>query len=109
MGGYNTFCEILSFDKPAIIVPRRVPRLEQFIRAERADALGLMTMLAPSQASDPLKMAAALRGLPSQPPPSTVSIPGLLDGLEVICEKVDQLLLPRPRWRSRPAAAERVS
>ena len=22
MGGYNTFCEILSFDKPALIVPR---------------------------------------------------------------------------------------
>ena len=22
MGGYNTFCEILSYDKPAVIVPR---------------------------------------------------------------------------------------
>jgi predicted glycosyltransferase len=28
MGGYNTFCEILSFDKPALIVPRTTPRLE---------------------------------------------------------------------------------
>ena len=37
MGGYNTFCEILSFDKPALIVPRVKPRLEQAIRAERAD------------------------------------------------------------------------
>ena len=27
MGGYNTFCEILSFDKPALIVPRTVPRM----------------------------------------------------------------------------------
>ena len=25
MGGYNTYCEILSFDKPALIVPRTVP------------------------------------------------------------------------------------
>lgn len=33
MGGYNTFCEILSFDKPALIVPRVKPRLEQAIRA----------------------------------------------------------------------------
>src|SRR5262249_44800360 len=32
MGGYNTFCEILSFDKRALIVPRTAPRLEQFIR-----------------------------------------------------------------------------
>ena len=35
MGGYNTFCEILSFDKRALIVPRTVPRLEQYIRAAR--------------------------------------------------------------------------
>ena len=45
MGGYNTFCEILSFDKPAVIVPRRHPRLEQFIRASRAEDLGLARML----------------------------------------------------------------
>src|SRR6202012_4099657 len=45
MGGYNTFCEILSFDKPALILPRTVPRLEQYIRATRATELGLVTML----------------------------------------------------------------
>ena len=39
MGGYNTFCEVLSFDKRAVIVPRTVPRLEQYIRASRAEAL----------------------------------------------------------------------
>ena len=42
MGGYNTFCEILSFDKRAIIVPRTAPRLEQYIRASRAQDLGLV-------------------------------------------------------------------
>lgn len=34
MGGYNSVCEVLSFDKPALIVPRIKPRLEQWIRAE---------------------------------------------------------------------------
>ena len=34
MGGYNTYCEILSFDKPALIVPRVEPRQEQLIRAQ---------------------------------------------------------------------------
>jgi len=29
MGGYNTFCEILSFDRPAILLPRATPRAEQ--------------------------------------------------------------------------------
>jgi predicted glycosyltransferase len=28
MGGYNTFCEILTLDKPALIIPRSVPRQE---------------------------------------------------------------------------------
>ncbi|MDH3737787.1 MAG: hypothetical protein OER92_01245, partial [Alphaproteobacteria bacterium] len=45
MGGYNTFCEILSFDKRALIVPRTRPRLEQFIRASRSQEFGLVKML----------------------------------------------------------------
>ncbi len=81
MGGYNTFCEILSFDKPALIVPRTVPRLEQFIRAERAAGLGLVAMLTEDQGRDPKIMAAALRHLPHQPRPSSVVIDGLLDGM----------------------------
>lgn len=45
MGGYNTVCEILSFEKPALIVPRVVPRREQFIRAERFREHGLLDVL----------------------------------------------------------------
>src|SRR6266404_687836 len=81
MGGYNTFCEILSFDKRALIVPRTAPRLEQFIRTERAAELGLLTMLPEQEGRDPRVMATALRHLTEQPPPSTVDIPGLLDGM----------------------------
>jgi predicted glycosyltransferase len=81
MGGYNTFCEILSFDKPALIVPRTTPRLEQYIRARRAAELGLVSVLPDSDGRDPRTMAAALFQLAQQPPPSTVVIPGLLDGM----------------------------
>lgn len=81
MGGYNTFCEILSFDKRALIMPRTAPRLEQFIRTKRAAELGLLSMLREDQARDPRVMAAALRRLAHQPPPSAVHIPGLLDGM----------------------------
>jgi len=45
MGGYNTVCEALSFDKHALIVPRTKPRREQIIRAERLRDLGLIEML----------------------------------------------------------------
>jgi predicted glycosyltransferase len=81
MGGYNTFCEILSFDKPALIMPRTAPRLEQYIRAARAEELGLMAMLPEDRGRDPQVMAVALRRLTNQPPPSSAVIPGLLDGM----------------------------
>ncbi len=80
MGGYNTFCEILSFDKKAIIVPRTEPRMEQFIRASRAQELGLVSMLVDDHVRDAKTMATALRSLPQQRKPSETVIPGLLDG-----------------------------
>lgn len=97
MGGYNTFCEILSLDKRAVIVPRKRPRMEQYIRAHRAEKLGLVRMLEDDGNYDATVMAAALRNLPRQPLPSEVVIPGLLEGLD----NVDRLVLP---WL-RPAAA----
>ncbi|MFT5549343.1 MAG: putative glycosyltransferase [Candidatus Azotimanducaceae bacterium] len=80
MGGYNTFCEILSLDKPALIIPRSTPRREQIIRASRAVELGLVSMLDPEQGMAPAIMALALHRLPHQTLPSKQSINGLLDG-----------------------------
>ena len=88
MGGYNTFCEILSFDKRAILVPRVTPRQEQLLRAIRAAELGLVRTLPPEGAHDPALMAAALRGLAEQPLPSTRNAGQMLGGLEVITDLV---------------------
>jgi len=88
MGGYNTFCEVLSLDKRALIVPRTTPRLEQFIRASRASSLGLVSMLADDGRHDPETMAAALRALPRRNRPSEVVVPGLLEGLENVARLV---------------------
>jgi len=82
MGGYNTFCEVLSFDKPALFVPRTQPRLEQHIRAERALTLGLSSLLEDDGVRDARRMATALKHLPQQAPPSNVVMPGLMDGLD---------------------------
>ncbi len=85
MGGYNTFCEILSFDKRAVLVPRVAPRLEQYIRVSRAQALGLVRMLPYSDGPrDPAAMVAALRALPQQNLPSEITVPGLMDGLDTL-------------------------
>ena len=51
MGGYNTTCEILSFAKQALIVPRVKPRKEQLIRAERLHNMGLIDLLHPDNLS----------------------------------------------------------
>jgi predicted glycosyltransferase len=96
MGGYNTFCEILSFDKRALIVPRTRPRLEQHIRAVEAQRLGLVRMLSDrDEPRSPERMAQALRDLSGQPRPSQVVIPGLLDGLDRIRERFTEMLAAR--------------
>jgi predicted glycosyltransferase len=88
MGGYNTFCEVLSLDKRALIVPRTAPRLEQHIRASRAADLGLVSMLSDDGTYEPAVMAAALRALPRQNRPSEVVVPGLLEGLQNVSRLV---------------------
>jgi predicted glycosyltransferase len=102
MGGYNTFCEVISLDKRALIVPRTAPRLEQYIRASRAAKIGLVGMLKDDGAYDPTVMAAALRALPRQQRPSAVVVPGLLEGLK----NVSRLVAPwvEPVGEARPAA-----
>jgi len=88
MGGYNTFCEILSLDKRALIVPRSVPRREQLIRASRAVGLGLVGMLDPEQSLDPAIMAKAIHHLPNRALPSEHAIDGLLDGHKLVAQLI---------------------
>ncbi|MBA3447567.1 MAG: hypothetical protein H0T56_08145 [Pseudaminobacter sp.] len=99
MGGYNTYCEILSFDKPALIVPRVQPREEQLIRAMRATELGLIDMLLPEEAEDAVRFAAALKALPSRPPPSQTSpdlrLGGLVNISRIVEEWLDERAGPR--------------
>ena len=94
MGGYNTFCEVLSLDKRALIVPRTKPRLEQFIRASRAAEMGLVSMLPDDGRHDAAVMAAALRALPRQQRPSDVVVPGLLEGLKNVSRLVAPWIEP---------------
>ncbi|MFT6677181.1 MAG: putative glycosyltransferase [Sulfitobacter sp.] len=93
MGGYNTFCEVLSFDKPAVIVPRTKPRLEQWIRASRAEQLGLVRMLDETRDGMTTQaMITAIRNLPHQGKPSDAGANGLLDGLDVVVRRARALM-----------------
>jgi len=92
MGGYNTFCEILSFDKPTLMVPRIVPRREQAIRAARAEDSGLLKVLPIDNYPDTSLMTRALADLPRSPSPSAASVDNLLGGLDVISDRVGDIL-----------------
>ncbi len=49
MGGYNSMMSVVSFERPALIVPRVAPRLEQSIRAELFRQHDLVDVLQPEQ------------------------------------------------------------
>ncbi|MEM7693823.1 MAG: glycosyltransferase [Pseudomonadota bacterium] len=102
MGGYNIFCEILSFDKPTLLVPRVIPRREQAIRAKKAEDAGLVTCLPIERYRDTEIMLDALAELPGRPPPSAARHTDLLGGLDVINARTRQILA---EGRARPPLA----
>lgn len=87
MAGYNTMCEVLSFEKHALVVPR-VTNREQWIRAQRMEALGLVHVLHPDNLTPAALTEWLARDL-GPPPPShrridfggLNRIPSLLVGL----------------------------
>jgi predicted glycosyltransferase len=89
MGGYNSVCEVLTSEKPALLVPRTAPRTEQLIRASRLRELGLVDMLHPSDlTSEALGAWVARDVLP------TASARGRIDfnGLERLPRMVAEVL-----------------
>ncbi len=102
MGGYNTFCEILSFDKPALLFPRIRPRTEQLIRCQRADELGMLTMLDPDT-STVEQLRDYIEAFDTLPLPSSHFLPGMLEGMNTISQRMIDLL---PEERIRPIVAD---
>ncbi len=95
MGGYNTICEIMSFRKRALVVPRAVPRKEQVIRAERLQALGILDILN----SDDLEPEAITRFLErniGKPPPR---IQVNMNGLPRVVDLAESLITDGELWR----------
>lgn len=98
MAGYNTVAEILQSGKPAVLLPRTHPRMEQAIRAERLAALGLAQSLIDAR---PLELVQAvdraLRAGPSAPERRP-----RMDGVASLCGVARELLetpitpVPRP-------------
>lgn len=90
MAGYNTVCELLSFGKKAVLVPRSEPVREQLIRAELLAARGYFRML---------RQDALVPGALMQDVLDVLAAPAVahhidLDGLPRIRERMRALLEP---------------
>ncbi len=90
MGGYNSVCEVLSLRKPALIVPRVMPRREQAIRAERLRALGLIDVLS----ADALAPERIGEWLARDPLPRLDRRLVQLNGLARVADRLERLLAP---------------
>jgi len=101
MGGYNTICEVLSFEKHALIVPRVKPKPEQWIRAERMRELGLVDVLHPDRLSPRALTEWLARDL-GPPPPSRSRVD--FGGLKHIPDLLDELLGAEPRLLEKAAS-----
>ena len=87
--GYNTVCELLSFSRRAILVPRSEPVREQLIRARLMTQRGFFECIEPQHLTPESLISKVLEALNSSPlTTSTVN----LDGLPVIRERVRTLL-----------------
>lgn len=78
MAGYNSVCEILSAGRPAVLVPRVRPRLEQLVRARALERRGLVRVLPPDRLT-PDTLAAEIQTLlePATVPGRPVDLGGL--------------------------------
>jgi predicted glycosyltransferase len=85
MAGYNTVCDVLSYRRPAVLVPRPGPSHEQSLRADRLQAWNAAEVVHPSELSS-REMANAIRTALShgEPPAAPISLDGVRNTLEVL-------------------------
>ena len=88
MAGYNTICELLSFRRPAVLVPRGNPVGEQLLRARLFAAQGYFAYIEPAELTPGLLIAKVLEAL-KRP---AAAAPIDLDGLPRVRERVRGLL-----------------
>lgn len=94
MAGYNTVCELLSFGRNAILVPRAQPVKEQLIRARLLAAAGLFEMVEPTELTPETLMQKVLASLKHA---ADLPVRVDLQGLPRIRERMRELLEEKAR------------
>jgi predicted glycosyltransferase len=89
MAGYNTVCELLSFGRRAVLVPRAEPVGEQLLRARLFAARGYLDLVEPQDLDPGILIAKVLAALEDPRPPAPEVD---LEGLPRIRQRVRRLL-----------------
>src|SRR5262249_19613395 len=86
MAGYNTVCDIMSYHRSSVLVPRSHPSREQSLRAERLEEWGVADVVRAEELS-PRSLAHAIEHALAKPGPSPGQVP--LGGLESALDVFD--------------------
>jgi ATP-binding cassette, subfamily B, bacterial len=79
MAGYNTVCDIMSYRRRSVLVPRAQPSKEQTLRAQRLGAWGVANVIQADELR-PESLADAIENALADPAPSPGPVP--LGGIE---------------------------
>ena len=94
MGGYNAVCDVLSAERPTVIVPRVRPRKEQLLRAQALQRRGVVRMIHPAELSADLLLNEVTSLLDAPPGPGARMD---MNGLPGVAAEVDVILAQRDR------------
>ncbi len=94
MGGYNTICEILTLNKPAIVVPRVRPVQEQWLRARKLASMNLLHLIHPDHLT-PSGLMRAVQNMLTDPgkfknDDQRIDLTGLLKIRNIVTEELKQ-------------------
>jgi ATP-binding cassette subfamily B protein len=91
MAGYNTVCDVLSYRRPGVLVPRPGPSQEQSMRADRLRTWNAAEVVRPSELSS-REMANSIRTVLSrgEPPTPPVSLDGVRNTLDILDTALEQ-------------------
>ncbi|OLC67378.1 MAG: hypothetical protein AUH69_04495 [Actinobacteria bacterium 13_1_40CM_4_65_12] len=105
MGGYNAVCEVLSAERPTIIVPRERPRKEQLLRAQALQRRGVARMIHPAELSAD-RLVKEVTSLLDHPPGPGAPVD--MNGLPRVAAEVHSILAQRDRLGREPVGPEQT-
>jgi len=90
MGGYNTICEVLSSKTLSLVIPREIPRKEQFIRAQAFKEKNLLEFIPWSDLNEFVLEERILYMLEHKDRYETAMAQFEMTGIENICERISK-------------------